>query len=76
MVKVFVLIETSIGATPKIKETLSEILEVKLVHSVTGPFDIILLLEAESTEKISEVVLKQIRAIEGVSRTLTCVVMG
>lgn len=76
MVKVFVLIETSIGATPKIKEALSAIIEVEFVHSVTGPFDIILMLEAENTEKISEIVLKQIRIIEGISRTLTCVVMG
>ena len=47
--------------------------EVKTAHTVTGPFDIIILVEAKNLHELGEVILSKIRGTEGVSRTMTCV---
>jgi DNA-binding Lrp family transcriptional regulator len=46
---------------------------VKLAHTVTGPFDIILLVEAKTLQELGDVILSKIRGVDGVSRTMTCV---
>ncbi len=62
----------------KIKETrdkLSHLPAVKSAHAVTGPFDIILLIEAAGIKEIGQVVVEEIQKVEGVERTLTCLVV-
>lgn len=41
---------------------------------VTGPYDIIVRVGADSLEALAEVVLERIQAIEGITRTLTCTI--
>jgi DNA-binding Lrp family transcriptional regulator len=48
---------------------------VKSAHAVTGPHDIIALLETENLKSLGDVVLSQIRGVKGVIRTLTCMVI-
>jgi DNA-binding Lrp family transcriptional regulator len=62
----------------KVKEALSELNRlsaVKSAYAVTGPFDIILLIEEASIKDIGRVVVEEIQKIEGVERTLTCLVV-
>lgn len=59
-----------------ISKKLSEIPEIEDVYVVTGPWDIILKLKAESVEEIGDISLKRIRTIEGVMNTLTLVSIG
>lgn len=75
-IKTYVLIETAIDHTLNIKDVLSKINEVKAVNIVTGSFDIIVLLEADDSKRIGEIILKEIRPLSGIIRTLTCVVVG
>jgi len=44
-----------------------------MAHTVTGPFDIILLVEAKTLHELGDVILTKIRGVEGISRTMTCV---
>jgi DNA-binding Lrp family transcriptional regulator len=44
-------------------------------HTVTGPYDIIVLIEAQDLQTIGTIVTEKIRLISGVTRTLTCVVV-
>lgn len=45
-------------------------------HAVTGPYDIIALIKASDTDTLARLVMDEIQSIEGVSKTLTCFVIG
>lgn len=70
--KAFILIETSVGKTKEVVNTLQSLKGVKSVDTVTGPYDIIAILEAESLNDIGEIVTGKIHPINGISRTVTC----
>jgi DNA-binding Lrp family transcriptional regulator len=42
------------------------------VHLISGEWDMIIKLRAESMEKVGEIVIDRLREIEGVGRTVTC----
>jgi len=74
-VKAFVLIQTEIevAKTPDVVAALKQLRrEVKSVDSVTGPYDIIGVIEVETMDKI-DLVIEKIHAVAGVHRTVTCV---
>ena len=71
----FVLIDVMVGRTKEILKALVGMEGVKSVHAVTGPHDIIALVEGENLKSLSGLVLSQIRGIKGVIRTLTCMVI-
>ena len=70
--KAFVLIETAVGRTKEVVATLSKLDGVKSVDTVTGPYDIIAIIEEESLNEIGELVTGKIHPIAGISRTVTC----
>ena len=70
--KAFVLIETSVGRTKEVAGILNQLKGVKSVDAVTGPYDVIVVIEADSLTEIGEVVTNQIHPISGISRTVTC----
>lgn len=62
----------------KVKEALNELASFKAVksaHAVTGPFDIILLIEGAGIKEIGQIVVEEIQKVDGVERTLTCLVV-
>ncbi|OGC24182.1 hypothetical protein A3J90_05265 [candidate division WOR-1 bacterium RIFOXYC2_FULL_37_10] len=69
----YILIECVPGKSSELVNFIKEIAEVKTTHQVTGPYDIIIFVEAEDLRKIGENVLKKIQSTGFVSRTLTCV---
>jgi len=74
-VKAFVLIQTEIevAKTPDVVAALKQLRrEVKSVDSVTGPYDIIGVIEVETMDKI-DTAIDKIHAVAGVHRTVTCV---
>ena len=74
-VKAFVLIQTEIetARTAEVAAALNELGgEIKSVDSVTGPYDIIVLIEVETMDEI-DTVIEKIHAVAGVHRTVTCV---
>ena len=73
--KAFVLIETVVGRTKEVVTTLKQIDEVKSVDTVTGPYDIIAILEGETLNTIGDSVTDKIHPINGISRTVTCLVI-
>lgn len=73
--KAFVLIETAVGKTKEVVASLKQIEDVTSVDTVTGPYDIITILEAETLNNIGDVVTGKIHAIDGISRTVTCLVV-
>ena len=72
--KAFVLIETSVGKTKEVAKAISQlqVKGVKSVDTVTGPYDIIAIVEGETLNEIGDLVTSKIHPIAGISRTVTC----
>lgn len=71
----FVLINTEIGSEDEVQEALTKIVTVKEAHVVYGVYDVVAKVEAESLEKLKEVVTWNIRRLNRVRSTLTMIVM-
>ena len=70
--KAFVLIETAVGRTKEVATALRQLEAVKSVDPVTGPYDVIAVVEADTLNDIGELVTGKIHPIAGISRTVTC----
>ena len=70
--KAYVLIETAVGKNREVTATLKEIKGVKSVDTVTGPYDIIAVIQGETLNDIGDIVTKKIHPSPGISRTVTC----
>lgn len=73
--KAFVLIETAVGRNKEVVDGIRQIKGVKSVDTVTGPFDVIAVIESETLNDIGDIVIRQIHPIPGISRTVTCLAM-
>ena len=74
-VKAFVLIQTEIeiAKTVDVVASLKKLAPgVASVERVTGPYDIIVAVIAESLDEINVLVTERIHATSGVYRTVTC----
>ena len=70
--KAFVLIETVVGKNKEVVSALRQLKGVKSVDTVTGPYDIIAIIEGETLNDIGDLVTGKIHPITGISRTVTC----
>jgi DNA-binding Lrp family transcriptional regulator len=74
-VQAYILIEAQGGKAKKAFQKIEGLRGVKSANLVTGPYDIVVLAEGKDISQIGEFVLSKIRAIDGVEKTLTCVVV-
>lgn len=70
--KAYVLIETAVGRNKDVANALRKLRGIKSVDSVTGPYDVIAIIEGESLNDIGDLVTGKIHPIAGISRTVTC----
>ena len=70
--KAFVLIETVVGSTKNIVDKLKQLQGVKSADAVTGPYDVIAVVESDSLNDLGALVTGKIHPIAGISRTVTC----
>ena len=70
--KAFILIETAVGRSREVAIALRQLEGVKSVDPVTGPYDVIAVIEGESLTDIGDLVTSKIHPIPGISRTVTC----
>ena len=76
MVRSYVLIEMTAGHSRDLVNRLSRVAGVTEVARVTGPYDVIVTLEAQDLEEISDAVQREVHSLPGVVRTTTCVAIG
>jgi DNA-binding Lrp family transcriptional regulator len=72
----FVLINSEAGTEKKVVNELKKIQEVKEVYVVYGTYDIIAKVEAETMDKLKDIVTWKTRRLDNVISTLTMIVMG
>ncbi len=70
--KAYVLIETAVGRNKEVANAMEKLKGIKSVDIVTGPYDIIAIMEGESLNDIGDLVTGKIHPITGISRTVTC----
>ncbi len=76
MVKAYVLIEARVGTSTDLIRTLMENASVVSASRVTGPYDVIAVVQEEDLGKVHELITEHIHNIEGVMRTTTSVSVG
>ena len=72
MAKAFVLIETAVVRNREVVAALRQLKGVKSVDIVTGPYDIIAVIEGENLNDVGDLVTSRILPITGIFRTVTC----
>ena len=71
-VKAFVLIETAPGKSNAVTAALKQLEGVKSADLVTGPYDVIAIVEGETLNDVGGLVTGKIHSIEGITRTVIC----
>lgn len=74
--RAFILIETQVGRTKQVAETLRSLQGVRSADVVTGVFDVIALVEVQDLKEMADLITARVQGIRGVVRTITCVAAG
>ena len=77
--RAYVLIESAVGKAKSVGEGVRKLnftdASVRSVDAVTGPFDVIALLESDDLDKLGRAITDGIQRVDGVQRTTTCLVV-
>jgi DNA-binding Lrp family transcriptional regulator len=75
MVRAYVLIQAEVGQAARVANEVAEIDGVGSAVAVTGPYDLIAIVEAASIDDLGRMVVSGIQGVKGITRTLTCPVV-
>jgi len=74
--KAFVLINTELGQEAPVVEALEHVYGINDVQALYGIYDVIAEVEADSMDKVKEIVFNNIRRLESVKTTITLITYG
>ncbi|HEX5407365.1 MAG TPA: Lrp/AsnC ligand binding domain-containing protein [Pseudonocardiaceae bacterium] len=75
MVHAYILIQTEVGKAAAVASQISGIPGVTTAEDVTGPYDVIVVAEADNVDLLGQLVVAKVQNVEGITRTLTCPVV-
>jgi DNA-binding Lrp family transcriptional regulator len=75
VVHAYILIQTEVGKAAAVASHISGIPGVTTAEDVTGPYDVIVVAEAENVDLLGQLVVAKVQNVEGITRTLTCPVV-
>jgi len=75
VVQAYILIQTEVGKAADVAITIKDIKGVAQVDAVTGPYDVIVLTEADNVDALGKMVVSRVQGVPGITRTLTCSVV-
>ena len=75
VVKGYVLIQSQAGKARSVAKAMTKVRGVKMVHAVTGLYDVIVYLELPDMNSLSELVIRKIQPVKGVERTHAAIVL-
>ena len=70
--KAYILIEAQVRKAPAVVRALRDLDVVQSADGVSGPYDIIAIVEAADLGSIGDLVTEQIHTIPGITRSVTC----
>ncbi|MFQ5924474.1 MAG: Lrp/AsnC ligand binding domain-containing protein [Dehalococcoidia bacterium] len=71
-VRAYVLIEVAVGKAKEVVTALQKVEGVQSVAAVTGPYDVIAIIEMQDVNAIGDLVTRNIHSVSGIARTVTC----
>ncbi|HEX7266457.1 MAG TPA: Lrp/AsnC ligand binding domain-containing protein [Streptosporangiaceae bacterium] len=75
MLSAYVLVLTEVGKVAHVAHALSNLDGVEVAEDITGPYDVIASIQAPSLDQLGRLVVSRIQLVDGVTRTLTCMVI-
>ena len=75
MLSAYVLIETQVGKVAHVAQALTDLDGVESAEDLAGPYDVIARLQAPDLDELSRLIVSRIHVLDGVTRTLTCIVL-
>lgn len=74
--RAYILIEATVGRSREVARALGSTQGVTNRYLVTGPYDIIAMVEGDDANAIGHIVASRIHSIPGIARTVTCLAVG
>jgi DNA-binding Lrp family transcriptional regulator len=75
-VRAYVLIQTEVGKSAQVSAHVGGLEGVISALDVTGPYDVIVVVEAHSIDDLGKMVVSRVQLTAGVTRTLTCPIVN
>jgi DNA-binding Lrp family transcriptional regulator len=75
MLSAYVLIESELGKVAHVAEALTKVDGVEMAEDLAGPYDVIARVQASSLDELGRLIVFRIQGLDGVTRTLTCMVL-
>ncbi|BBZ27817.1 AsnC family transcriptional regulator [Mycolicibacterium madagascariense] len=72
MVEAFMLIQTEVGRAEVVAKQLAALPGVVSAEYVTGPYDVVVRIEADTMALLESTVVPSVQQVTGITRTLTC----
>jgi DNA-binding Lrp family transcriptional regulator len=72
VVEAFMLIQTEVGRAEVIAKQLATLPGVLSAEYVTGPYDVVVRIGAETLDALKADVVPSVQQVSGITRTLTC----
>jgi len=74
-VNAYILIQTEVGKAAEVAAAIAALTGVTNAEDVTGPYDVIVRAEADTMDELGKLVVANVQAVPGITRTLTCPVV-
>jgi DNA-binding Lrp family transcriptional regulator len=75
MLSAYVLIESEVGKVAHVAQAITDLGGVQLAEDLAGPYDVIARVQAPGLDELGRLVVFRIQVLDGVTRTLTCMVL-
>lgn len=75
VVQAYILVQTEVGKAGSVSDAIRSMAETVSVENVTGPYDVIAKVQAETLDELGRLVVARIQELSGITRTLTCPVV-
>jgi len=75
-VKAYVLIQTEVGKSSQVSAQVARLEGVVSTADVTGPYDVIVQVEADTIDDLGKMVVSRMQLTDGITRTLTCPIVN
>jgi DNA-binding Lrp family transcriptional regulator len=75
MLSAYVLIESEVGKVAHVAQAIRDLEGVRLAEDLAGPYDVIAKVQASGLDELGRLIVFRIQALDGVTRTLTCMVL-
>lgn len=76
MVSAYILVQTNVGKAVEVVRAIAKIEGVVKAVDVTGPYDVIVLTEAETMDELGRLIVAEVGQVPGITRTVTCPVVN